>query len=197
MQRQSTNPQYAVEDRGYTSPCWIWQWSNDRLGYGVVKDGGRNRKAHIVFWERANGPMPKGLVLDHLCEQKACVNPEHLEPVTHTENIRRCKHTKLNEAAVREIRSLRGVVPGAELARRFGVTRSAIYRVQVGDNWPDANHPRPPLLHEGGTKLSDDEVREIRRLKGVVPIVELSQRFGVGWGYISRIQLRKARKDVA
>jgi hypothetical protein len=93
MLPQFTNPTYSVEDRGYLTPCWIWQGASDGGGYGSMRDGKRTRKAHIVFYERKRGPVPKGLTLDHLCDQKPCVNPDHTEAVTHTENIRRCKHT--------------------------------------------------------------------------------------------------------
>jgi hypothetical protein len=64
-------------------------------GYGKYS----GRQAHRVVYETLAGPVPDGLELDHLCRQKACVNPQHLEPVTHRENMRRrfadysvCKH---------------------------------------------------------------------------------------------------------
>lgn len=72
--------------------CWEWTGSTNR-GYGVtsvVVDGRwRNRKAHRVAWQQLRGEIPEGLVLDHLCRNTWCVNPDHLEPVTLVENIRR------------------------------------------------------------------------------------------------------------
>lgn len=61
------------------------------LGYGFIwsKPHGRSLQAHRVSWEIANGPIPEGLVIDHLCRNPSCVNPEHLEPVTVAENTRR------------------------------------------------------------------------------------------------------------
>lgn len=60
-------------------------------GYGQVRDGKRLRLAHRAAYELANGPIPEGQFLDHLCRQTACINPRHLEPVTNAENIRRGK----------------------------------------------------------------------------------------------------------
>lgn len=58
-------------------------------GYGRVQHDGVPTPAYRVVYELAVGPIPAGLVLDHLCRVIACVNPAHLEPVTHAENVRR------------------------------------------------------------------------------------------------------------
>jgi hypothetical protein len=69
-----------------------------REGYGraTVKAEKRSvpRMAHRVMWERLRGPIPPSFVLDHLCGRKACVNPDHLEPVTQAENILRSRLTE-------------------------------------------------------------------------------------------------------
>lgn len=71
--------------------CWVWTKVIDTNGYGRGWAGpGKGwRLAHRVVWEMERGPIPAGLELDHLCRNRPCVNPDHLEPVTHTENIRR------------------------------------------------------------------------------------------------------------
>jgi hypothetical protein len=80
---------YVVEDRGYKTPCWVWQLYLKPDGYGMVRRGQVILNAHVSYWLDRNGPVPEGLELDHLCRVKACVNPDHLEPVTHQENCRR------------------------------------------------------------------------------------------------------------
>lgn len=69
--------------------CWIWTRHIDSDGYGISSFGGRNQKAHRIAWEMANGPIPTGLTLDHLCRVRSCVNPAHLEPVPVVENVMR------------------------------------------------------------------------------------------------------------
>lgn len=71
------------------SGCWLWVFAQDQLGYGRATVGGRSQGAHRVVYELEKGPIPSGLELDHLCRTRICVNPDHLEPVTHAENVRR------------------------------------------------------------------------------------------------------------
>jgi hypothetical protein len=80
-----TDGRYVVEDRGYETPCWVWQLRIDTYGYGRV----HAEPAHRVSYEERRGPIPAGLTLDHLCRVRECINPDHLEPVTNGENILR------------------------------------------------------------------------------------------------------------
>jgi hypothetical protein len=79
---------YVVQDCGYLTPCWIWKLTKSR-GYGRKRWNGRVQGAHVMMWTQLHGPVPDGLELDHLCHVRACVNPDHLEPVTRSENQRR------------------------------------------------------------------------------------------------------------
>lgn len=72
-----------------TDGCWTWQAGTTAKGYGVFKLEGRAREAYRVAYEFLRGPVPNGFVLDHLCRNRLCVNPDHLEPVTRGENFRR------------------------------------------------------------------------------------------------------------
>lgn len=69
--------------------CWLWLGSKSSYGYGIYVLNGKSIPAHRYAYERFNGPIPKGLQIDHLCRVKNCVNPTHLEVVTQLENIRR------------------------------------------------------------------------------------------------------------
>lgn len=62
--------------------CWLWVGGLIPQGCGMVAFGGKHRRAHKAAYEALVGPVPDGLVLDHLCRQRSCVNPSHLEPVT-------------------------------------------------------------------------------------------------------------------
>lgn len=83
------HPDYKLEDRGYTTLCWIWLKMLNESGYGVKGVAHRPRKAHRVYYERLVGPIAPGCHLHHLCEVPACVNPAHMEVVTPVEHALR------------------------------------------------------------------------------------------------------------
>jgi hypothetical protein len=69
--------------------CWVWQggrWGNDRE-YGQMKFRGRSTGAHRAFYTLFRGEIAHGLVIDHMCRNTLCVNPDHLRPITNRENI--------------------------------------------------------------------------------------------------------------
>lgn len=78
---------YVVADDG----CWVWQ-DSVRSRYGFLLVDGRKQMAHRVGYELLVGPIPEGMQLDHLCRNRTCVNPAHLEPVTQQENILRSEN---------------------------------------------------------------------------------------------------------
>jgi hypothetical protein len=81
------------------SGCWLWTGCENGRGYGVVFLNGTKTYVHRYLYELMVSTIPEGMELDHLCRTPACVNPTHLDAVTHQQNMRRhgatktmCKH---------------------------------------------------------------------------------------------------------
>lgn len=123
------------EDRGHDTPCWIWQGGISTEGYARCRGtNGKPIYVHRLAYERQHGPTDAAHI-DHLCRVRSCVNPAHLEPVTHAENMRRGKGTKLTAADVAFIRT--SGLSHAALAERFSVSKPHISKVQNGRKWAD------------------------------------------------------------
>lgn len=69
--------------------CWEWRGAKNQKGYGQINISRHMVKVHRWAYEQANGPIPAGMQLDHLCRNPSCVNPSHVEPVTNQENALR------------------------------------------------------------------------------------------------------------
>lgn len=123
--------------------CWVWQGAKSR-GYGLKWRDGKSRLAHRVYYEQVHGPAD---TLDHLCRNKACVNPDHLEPCSRGENVRRGDVAKLDWGMVREIRELADTLEGSvrsksrDLECLFPVSRWAIRNILAGQRWPESARP--------------------------------------------------------
>lgn len=77
-----------IVDLGFDTPCWACTFARNSDGYCTIRDG-VTRLAHRWSYEFHVGPIPPGDEIDHLCGIRHCVNPEHLEAVTHRENVMR------------------------------------------------------------------------------------------------------------
>jgi len=69
-----------------TDLCWSWTGGRDSSGYGVFALRNRHRGSHRLIWEYLHGPIPDGLVIDHICHNRACVNPFHMRLATRKQN---------------------------------------------------------------------------------------------------------------
>lgn len=136
------------------SGCWLWTGAvRGPAGnrYGHMRLGGKSEPitaAHRVSWELANGRRPdEHEVVMHKCDNPMCVNPDHLEIGTHALNVHDCiakgrfnrpfgarhVHSKLTDAAVRDIRTRRH--PAKHYASKYGVSRDTVYGVLAGASW--------------------------------------------------------------
>lgn len=88
------NSKYSAPERffakvKFTDTCWLWTAAQTGKGYGQFWDGKRHVRAHRWAYEQEHGPIPEGMVTDHLCRVRLCVRVAHLEVVTSQENGRR------------------------------------------------------------------------------------------------------------
>ena len=127
-------PDYVTENRGFDTPCWI---ASRRIihggGYMMICVNGRDRAAHIVYWERENGPVPPGHELHHRCEQKSCMRPDHLEPLTDAEHKHR--HTIVSAEEVAEIRTLARTMSRRDIAKQFGISKPYVTAIVSRRCW--------------------------------------------------------------
>ena len=125
--------------------CFIWKGQITKEGYARKWIRGRMQRLNRVAWEWANGPVPDGMIVCHTCDNRACVNPDHLFLGTNADNsadmvakgrsARGENHSqaRLTDDDARAI--LNSDETSDELAARFGVTRSTINRVRARTHW--------------------------------------------------------------
>lgn len=124
------------------SGCWLWTGAILPNGYGVAQKRRYTslvEYAHRLFYIDKFGEIPAGMDLDHLCNTRCCVNPDHLRVCTRAQNLRRGKGTKLTQAQVDEIRMrfAAGNETYQGLAVCYGVDRRNIRSIVLKQSWRD------------------------------------------------------------
>lgn len=128
--------------------CIEWQGARDKNGYGTLRSGGRDHKAHRLAYENANGAIPDGRLVCHSCDNPACCNPAHLFLGTSADNTRdmvtkgrslrgsRSHNAKLTESDIPKIRALlaSGISQQA-IGSAFGVVQTVISRIHLRTTW--------------------------------------------------------------
>jgi hypothetical protein len=213
-------------------PCHVWTACVFRSGYSQFRLDGKTQLGHRVAFFLAHGRWPEPCACHH-CDNKLCVNDAHLFEGTHAENIadrdakgrtargdrsaralypertargERSGMSKLTEQDVRDIQAnyLLCRVTKAELARQFGVNKSAVGRILNGQGWRHVaglrEHPRRPARGEtvGSAKLRESDVVAIREehARGGVSQRQLAFRYGVTPTIVMRIVHRTAWRHV-
>jgi hypothetical protein len=144
----------TIENRFYrnvekTDTCWIWHGTVTNHGYGQLSMGLRGKctfiSSHRLSWILANKKdIPSGMEILHSCDNKLCVNPNHLSVGTHQKNMQEAKERNriakglrngaavYDDIMVEEIKNMFGSVPAMSIAKLCGVSRSYVYKVGKG-----------------------------------------------------------------
>lgn len=155
--------QYFRLNSDLIGDCWLWNRCKSKLGYGHAKFKGKHWTAHRLAYTLLKGPIPKGKIVCHSCDNPACVNPAHLWLGTHKENTRNAiAKGRLNPGKTAK-----------DTFKRLGY-------------WPMHRDNHAGTRKSRKRKLSYDDVIAIR--SSDKPLKELSNKYGVSMACISFVR---------
>lgn len=137
---ERNTPASVLDRTARDGDCLVWTGSTIPLGYGYISIKGQMRRVHVVAWESANGPVPDGMVIDHICHNRACVKVEHLRLATRAQNNRHLSGARRDSGT-----GVRNVQP-----TKWG------FRVQI---------QKDGTTHSFGTYSTVDEAAEVAEQK--------------------------------
>lgn len=213
MKTTKTLRERLEEKYQVTPACWEWIAGVDGKGYGVIKVNGKGARAHRVAYELYIGPIPEGLELMHQCDNPRCVNPGHLRPGTHAQNMaemaarkrrkstagEKCSAAKLTNEQVRSI--FVDPRPQKEIAGDYGVTQVCIAQIKVRRSWKTIT---ADLAVRGGTPRSKSLIEHDGEKLGLskwakragIPASTIFARLKRGWP-IEKALSTKPHQEVA
>ncbi len=200
-------------DKKCKDVCWTWYGGKDSAGYGSVMIKSTGDRAHRISWEYANNQkIPNDLLIRHQCDNKSCVNPQHLVLGTHADNNRDTRErnesyamvgednpcSKLTEDKVRLIKI--EYMDGAslsQLGKKYDVTSVTILNIIDGSSWNYVATDIECNIRKNH-KLTEEQVKHIRieRAEGMTN-KELSKKYNVSVSTIKVIVSRRSWKHVA
>lgn len=178
---------FATEEEFFVSRvvrgdgCWLWTGrKTTRSGYGCFRRNGKTIPAHRVSYELFVGPIPPGLEVRHICDNPPCVNPDHLSPGTHKENM--------------EDMAARGRAATAQNGRTGWQTNRPAMLAAARNRGPIPLETCPRGEAHGNHKLTAEQVRAIRKCKGHKPGRQLATEFGVSPSTVFAIWAKRVWK---
>ena len=115
--------------------CWVWPYAINRRGYASLYYQGKLHRAHRVIFEVIKGRIPVDCVVDHICNNPSCVNPEHLQAIPQRHNVRRGLSCKMTVPKVVKLIKLYSKMTQKELGKKFGISQSAVTDILYGKTW--------------------------------------------------------------